>query len=575
MILFALLTSLTFGQDLNQIISDYTSAVRKLDAFHAPDFNIEEDLSKFGDYPSPEYFERSKKIVLNTNQKLKTVDFKKLSLSDQRTYRLFKEDIDQSVMSLRFPEEYLAFNQISNRLQSFLDESNPALTDFPFDSTKHYSDFIKRASGLKKYVQWEIELHKKGLQKKIVQSCDVANLVPRSYSAALESDPALNPFYRPAKTLPKNINAKERSQIQNDFKKMIVEQILPAYRTFNDFYLSEYQPQCRKQFGIYGLPHAKNWYAYKIQASTSLKMSAKEIHQLGLEQVKLIAQQISKIQNDIGNHDPIAKFLKSLNQDPKNRFATSLEMMAAFQDIKSRVTTALPKFFSLPNLVDYQVVEASNSEAPIGVYNEPTEYLPFGRFVVNKKSLLKHEAATLSVHEASPGHHLQFALIYQIKNTLSEYQRKLFYCAAFTEGWGLYSEYLGREMGIYISPLEKLGNLNFEMFRAVRLVVDTGIHAYGWNQKKVMEYMSQYLSLDEETQRIEANRYSVWPGQALSYKIGEIKIKQLRAMAQDRLRERFDLKEFHNAVIGSGNVSLSVLESQVEKFISDRLAQSH
>jgi uncharacterized protein (DUF885 family) len=222
---------------------------------------------------------------------------------------------------------------------------------------------------------------------------------------------------------------------------------------------------------------------------------------------------------------------------------------------------------------DFKIVETSNPEDASGSYNQPTETAPFGRFIVNTKNLKAvpiYDVTTLMLHETVPGHHFQLALQYEMKDSLSEYQRKVYNSNAFAEGWALYAEYLGNEMGMFTDPDQRFGNLNDEMLRAVRLVVDTGIHSMGWSQQRAIAYMAHHLASDHKDIETEINRYSVWPGQALGYKVGQLKILELRHKAESVLGKNFDIKGFHKAIIGNGTVSLGVMETQVNDWIKDQ-----
>jgi uncharacterized protein (DUF885 family) len=247
-------------------------------------------------------------------------------------------------------------------------------------------------------------------------------------------------------------------------------------------------------------------------------------------------------------------------------------MFNAFEKVKAETAERIPRYFSLVPKSDFKIVETSNPEDAAGRYDNPTENIPYGRFVantINLRSVPVYGVTTLMLHETVPGHHFQLALQFEMKDKLSEYQRKVYSSNAFVEGWALYAEYLGREMGMYADPLQRLGNLNDELLRAVRLVVDTGIHAFGWTHDKTIAYMRDHLASDAKDIENEANRYSVWPGQALGYKIGQLKIIELRKLAEQELGPKFDIKEFHRVVIGNGTVSLTVLEQQVKDWIAE------
>jgi uncharacterized protein (DUF885 family) len=558
---------------LNALIAQYTEASKRVDAFRAPYFNVEEDLSKFGDYPTPAFYARSKAIYQKAVDGLKEVHFDSLSAKDQRTYRIFKEDVEVSLKGFDFPFELLDFNQMENRLHDYLDDSSQALTTFPFDSVKHYEAFIERAKGFPTYVDNQIDLLRRGLRENVVLNCPSAKGSMNTYQDGLEPTVEKNPFYRPVLFMPKNFSSSDHDRLEAGFRKMITEEILPGYQKFDHFFRTEYVPHCRASFGIGKLPNGKAWYNYAILKNTNLVLTPKEIHQKGLNEVRRINGELEKVKAQLGFKGSLKAFRKSLVTDPRFFFTSSQAMFQAFEKVKSDTAKKIPDYFSLIPKNDYKIVETSNPEDAAGSYHEPTDNVPYGRFIVNTKNLRSvpvYDITTLSLHESVPGHHFQLALQYEMKDQLSEYQRELFSSVAFEEGWALYSEFLGNEMGMFKDPMQRLGNLNDEMLRAVRLVVDTGIHAYGWSREKAFQYMKANLASDDGDNSNEVNRYSVWPGQALGYKIGQLKIIELRRLAESTLGSRFDIKEFHRVVIGSGTVSLGILDAQVKEWIKSK-----
>ncbi len=557
---------------LNEIIAEYTDASKHLDPFSAPYFNVEEDLDKFGDFASPEFRERSKAIYYRALDRLTTVKTDTLTPKDLRTFKIFKEDMEISYRGFDFPSDLLGFNQMGNRIHSYMDDSSQELTSFPFNSVKHYDAFVKRSEGFPTYIDNQITLLRRGMKEKIVLSCVTAAGAVNTYKDALEKNPEKNPFYRPVLFMPKDFSTADRTRLAGDFRKMVSDRILPAVEKFDHFFRDEYTKSCRKDYGIGKLPNGKDMYEYEIRASTNLPLNAKQIHETGLGEVARIKAEIEKVKTQLGFKGDYKSFLKSLSTDPRYFFKSSTAMLKALEDVKGQIAHKIPAYFKLIPKSEYRIVETSNPEDAAGSYNDPTENIPYGRFVVNTKNLHSvpiFEVTTLSLHETIPGHHFQLALQFEMKDELSEYQRKLFSSNAFAEGWALYSEYLGNEMGMYAEPMQRLGNLNDEMLRAVRLVVDTGIHAYGWSREKTMAYMATYLAADKKEISNEANRYSVWPGQALGYKIGQLKIIELRKMAEKELGTHFDLRDFHRVVIGSGTVSLTILEAQVNEWVAE------
>lgn len=557
------------GTKLKAIIENFTVGVKRLDPYHAPYFNNEEDFSKFGDYMSPDYFERDKTLMRQALQDLKTVDVSKLNLEDLIAYKLFKSNVEVELRSYDFPRELLSFTQMGNRVRSFIDMANADLSNFPFKTVKNYEDFTVRAKGFAPFLDRLIATLKRGVKEKVTLNCIIAAKAVNSYKEALEPKPEKNPFFKPIAKMPESFSASDRERLTADFQKMVSQDIVLPLKRFDDYFRNDYSKHCRKGYGIGSLPMGKEWYAYAIEANAETDLDAKVIHELGLREVKRIESEIAQIQKKMGYKGSVKDFLRKIVKDPNSYFKTKQEMLAAFEKDKSVIAQKVPQYFSMVPKSDYTIVESTNPEDASGSYRGPTETRPTGRFVLNTsnlKSVPKFGVATLLMHEAVPGHHFQLALQYDLKDRLSEFQRKIFGSTAFVEGWALYAESLGREMEIY-DDYQKLGNLAAEQMRAVRLVVDTGIHAMGWDQKRTLAFMRSHMAGDERGNEIEANRYSVWPGQALAYKIGQLKILELRKLAEKELGSKFDIREFHKVVIGNGTLSLKVLEEKIQDWI--------
>jgi uncharacterized protein (DUF885 family) len=351
---------------------------------------------------------------------------------------------------------------------------------------------------------------------------------------------------------------------------MIRERILPGYQRFDHYFQSDYSKHCRLGFGWSSLPQGKEWYKHMIYIGTNTQLSGDEIHQLGLKEVARIRLEMEEIKKQLRFKGSLKSFFAYMRSNPKSYFKDTTELLAAYAKVRKEIEIKIPNYFQLIPKSDYKIVESENSEDSAASYRSPTEMLPYGRFIVNATDIKRNPSfgvTTLSLHEAIPGHHFQLALQFEMKDSLTEYQRKMYFSTAFVEGWALYSEYLGREMGLFKNPYQRFGTLSDEMLRAVRLVVDTGIHAKYWSRKKAVNYAFANMPMDKLSVEKEIDRYSVWPGQALAYKIGQLKILELRKNAQEKLGAKFDIKKFHSVVIGHGTLSLEVLEQQVNKWI--------
>lgn len=566
------------GERLAALIKDYTESAKRLDPFWAPALDLEEGLDQFGDYPSEAYFKRERALTEATVAKVREIRQGDLTPSEARMLMLFQGDIEKSAASYRFPYELLDFHQMRNRLRSYLDDSSPNLTSFPFDSVAHYEAFLKRSEGFPAYIDRQIALLRRGIREHVMLSCDVAVRVPETYKEGLEPDGEKHVFGRPVSAFPASFGAADRERLTLGFRAATRERIRPGIAKFDAFFRSEYLPKCRKSYGLAGLPNADAWYRNAIQGRVDLALDPKELHAFGLKEVERIERDIDVIRRELGDKGARRAFIRSISRDPKYMFQTKQELLSAFSDVRASIEAALPSFFTLIPKTPYKVVESENPVEAAASYREPTDNQPFGRFIVavaNLRSVPKYEVTTLSLHEAIPGHHFQLAIQYEAKERLSEYQRKMFFSNAFAEGWALYSEWLGNEMGLFKDPLQRLGNRNDDMMRAVRLVVDTGIHALGWSRSRALDYMRARLAMDDDTIQKELDRYAAWPAQALSYKVGQRKILELRRLAEKGLGNRFDVREFHRAVLENGSVSLQVLDAQVRGWIAAVKAQKN
>ncbi len=555
---------------LEAVISAFSEAAKRIDAYSAPYFNVEEDLGKFGDYLSSEQRERERKLYETALAQVSTIQSQKLSPGMSIAYSLFQSDMERSLKAFELPLEFFSFHQMGNRLRTYIDDSSPDLTTFPFDSVTHYRAFIQRSEGFPDFVGRQIANLKEGAKKGYALNCTIAKASIETYRDALEADVEKNPFYRPVLKMPATFTKAEQAEIAAGFRNMIAGRILPSFQRFDRFYRNEYLKLCRKSYGLSKVPRGAELYRNAIRGNTDLDLKAETIHQTGLNEVKRIRKEMTAALKQLGLNGTLRESLIALKDDPKSYFTDVQSMFDAYKVYGAKVAAVMPQYFSQIPKTEFKLVAGENSEAAAASYRDPTELIPYGRFIVNGKNLkstARYGVNTLFLHEAIPGHHFHFALQYEMKDQLSEYQRKIFYSNAFGEGWALYAEQLGREMGLVSEPDQLVGSLSDEMLRAVRLVVDTGIHHYGWSRARVIQYMTENLASDARGIQTEADRYSVMPGQALGYKIGQLKILELRDRAKKELGPKFDIKEFHRTVLGSGTLSLPILESKVLAWI--------
>lgn len=558
-------------KNLQRVINTYSEANKRLDAFNAPYFNVTEDLGNFGDYLSPEMKRRHQAMVKSALADLESINQNQLSGGWKLAYGLFKGNLEIEMKGFEFPSEYFAFNQIWNRLRQYIDDSSPELTSFPFATADHYRAFVKRAEGFPSFVDRQMRVLSDGAKAGYALNCVIARSSIGTYKDALNPAIEMNPFYRPVLKFPEGFTKTEQTEIRHMFHMMIQTNILPAFQKFDRFFQKDYLPKCRKGFGLKGLPLAEDMYRLAIESNVDIAMDPVEIHKVGLREVARIRSDMVRAFKALGYNAPIRESLKRITKDEKSYFKSADEMLKAYDVIGLRVASAVAKDFNLIPKTDFKIVASENPEDAAGSYRDPTEFVPYGRFMFNGSNLKatpRWGTMTLFLHEAIPGHHFHLALQYEMKDRLTEYQRKMFYSNAFTEGWALYAEHWGREAGLLNDPAQMLGSLSDEMLRAVRLVVDTGIHYYGWSRTKAMNYMKENLPTDARDIQIEVDRYSVWPAQALGYKLGQLKILELRQLAKASLGPKFNIRDFHRVVLENGTVSIPILQSNVESWIA-------
>ncbi len=447
-----------------------------------------------------------------------------------------------------------------------------------FENVADYENYLARLAAFPEYVAQHVALMRSGLERGMT----LPRIVLEGYEVTIEShvarDPKESVFYRPFEDFGVGVPKSERQRIREAGVNAITDSVVPGYRSFLEFMLGEYVPGARNTLGASELPDGEAYYASRIRHFTTLDMSAEEIHQLGLSEVARIRAEMQEIIEGVGFEGDFAAFLDFLRTDPRFYATTPEQLLKEAAWLAKRMDAALPALFKTLPRQPYGVEPVPDHLAPKytgGRYvGAPSDGSRPGLYWVNTYALENrplYVLPALTLHEAVPGHHLQIALSQELED-LPDF-RRYSYLSAFGEGWGLYAEWLGLEAGIYDDPYADFGRLTYEMWRACRLVVDTGLHAKGWSRQRTMDYLAAHTALSLHEIRTETDRYISWPGQALAYKIGELKIKQLRREAEQALGERFDVRDFHDAVLANGSVPLPVLERVIRKFVRERTGQ--
>jgi uncharacterized protein (DUF885 family) len=414
-----------------------------------------------------------------------------------------------------------------------------------------------------------------GVSRGVVQPRIVMEKVLPQLEAMLVSEPRQSVFYRPVAQFQEGMGAQDRERLAAAFTSAISEQIVPAYRRLHAFIRDEYLPRTRTTVALTSLPQGEEWYAYQVRLQTTTRMTPEQIHELGLREVARIRGELDRIMREVGFHGDLAAFFAHLRSDSRFYYTNADELLNGYRALKDQVAAATPRLFTIQPKADFEIraVEAFRAQsASTASYRmaTPDGSRP-GVFYVNTfdlKSRPRYTMQAIYLHEAVPGHHFQFSIQQELEN-LPRFRRFGSY-TAYSEGWGLYAESLGRELGLYTDPYDYFGALGTEVFRAVRLVVDTGIHAQGWSREQAIEYMLANAPVGQTDAVSEIERYIANPGQALAYKVGALKIQELRARATERLGEDFDVREFHTQVLIDGALPLDVLEAKLDRWLAAR-----
>ena len=441
-------------------------------------------------------------------------------------------------------------------------------------ATRDYENYLSRLRAFPEYVDQHVGLMRRGL----LHGMTLPRVVLEGYEVTIDShvvdDPKDSVFYRPFEHFPTGVPESAREGLRKAGEEAILKGVVPGYRRFLAFMMDEYMPGARTTLGASELPNGDAYYAQRIRHFTTLEMNAEEVHRLGLSEVARIRAEMMEIIEKVGFEGDFAAFLDFLRSDPRFYADTPEQLLKEASYLAKRADAALPALFGTLPRVPYGVAPVPDHLAPKytgGRYvGAPADGSRPGTYWVNTYALENrplYVLPALTLHEAVPGHHLQIALSQELED-LPDFRRHS-YLSAFGEGWGLYAEWLGVEAGIYDDPYADFGRLTYEMWRACRLVVDTGLHAKGWSRRQAMDYMAAHTALSLHEVRTETDRYISWPGQALAYKIGELKIKELRRQAEAALGERFDVRAFHDAVLANGSVPLPVLERVIRDFIRE------
>lgn len=504
--------------------------------------------------------------------KIKLIDFSKLNNQSQLTYKTFKSSRELSLQGDQFPSDFIPINQMFG-MHNFYAVLGSGQSAQPFNNEQDYRDFIKRSEGFADWMDSVILSMRKGIQAGIVLPRPIVSKIIPQLKAHVVKDVTKSVFFTPLEKLPANIVGESRSRLITDYKRSIKETLVPAYERVYSFFVDEYQKQARQSVGLSSLPNGEAWYEYLIRIHTTLPLTANEIHEFGLSEVTRILSEMKKVKQQVKFKGNLAQFFEFLRTDDQFYFEKPEQLIKAYENTKSKIDATLPSLFEVFPKVDYVVKPVPDFQAKSAAgasYQSPApDGSRPGTFYINTYNLRsqpKFIMETLSIHEAAPGHHFQIAIQQGVED-LPDF-RKFGGYTAFNEGWALYAESLGKELGLFTDPYMWYGRLVDEQLRAMRLVVDTGLHAFGWSREKAINYMMANSSMARSDVEAEVERYIVMPGQALAYKIGQRKIRQLRDKSEQILGSKFDVKKFHTQLLIDGSLPLPILEEKIDRWIT-------
>ena len=526
----------------------------------------------YDEYPlgnfSEDYFKNEKEFAENLLLKLSKIDVSKLNENDNISYELLSFELHDIIAYYDF-ERFL----------------NPLLSDSGFHSSlvyhvrpvynyKQIKNYLNKLNSIPQYVDQYLPLLRKGIEKGVSQPLIIFKGYESTYNDHITENYKSNYFYSPFNNLPKDLSQIQKDSILIEAQKSIEKNVVPQFIKIKDFFENEYYPNTRNSVGVSETPNGLEFYQNRIDYYTTSKTyTADKIHEIGLTEVARIKKEMIKIIEELNFKGSFEKFFKFLRTDDQFYAKTPKELLMYARDISKRADAQLPRFFKTLPRKPYGVAPVPDAIAPkytggryVGTSKNSVEPGYYWVNTYDLKSRTLYTIPALTVHEAVPGHHLQNALNNELGDSIPQFRRNL-YLSAYGEGWGLYTEFLADEMGIYTTPYEKFGKFTYEMWRACRLVVDTGIHAKGWSREQAVNYMSSNTALSLHEVNTEIDRYISWPGQALSYKIGELKIRELRSKAEDKLGQKFDIREFHEIILEYGTVTLSILEKRINNYI--------
>ncbi|MCU8068872.1 DUF885 domain-containing protein [Shewanella sp. SM32] len=558
------------------LVDAYFKDYLKLEPIYATFVGVNDYNADFGGDLTEDYLKARHDLNTHYLAQVRAIDPKQLPADLQLSYDLFVYDRDMALVDETFPSRFMPISQFYSTVITMVQLGSGESAQ-PFKTVQDYRNWEQRVDGFIKWVALAENRMNQGIESKVVLPRVLVERIIPQLDAMLTTDATQSIFYSPIQHFPESFSEQDKAELATRYQAMIAERIVPALTNLRDYFKQTYLPKSRATDGWAGLPNGKAWYQHLANSHTTTTMSVDEIHQIGLSEVARILSEMDKVREQVGFKGDLKAFFASLSSEPQYFYSDRQGLIDGYMVLKDKINHVLPNYFNVMPKADYVVkpVESFREQSAAGAsYEAPAvDGSRPGVFYINTYNLKaqpKWGMTTLSLHEAAPGHHFQIAIKQELTG-VPEFQRFSGY-TAFEEGWALYAEYLGIEMGLFTDPYQYFGKLSDEMLRAMRLVVDTGLHSKGWSREQAIQYMKDNSPMAESDIVAEVERYMAIPGQALSYKVGQLKILALRARAEKALGDKFDLKAFHDQILTSGSLPMAVMENKIDRWIASKQA---
>jgi uncharacterized protein (DUF885 family) len=564
------------NQRLDQLAEEFFEASLALNPTSATSMGDDRYNAVYTVGFDPEIRARGRALREQFEPRLAAIDRASLDAQHQITYDIFTRNLQNARAGERFPGHLVPLNQFFNYTASFV-QMGAGTGLHPFRTVKDYDDFLGRIQGFDRSIDIAIANMREGMRTGIVQPRVLMERVLPQLSAHVVDDVTTSLFWGPITNMPASFSAADRERLTAAYTAAIRDRIVPSFRELHDFVRDEYMPATRTTVGLSALPDGRAWYEHQVRTVTTTDLTPEQIHDIGLAEVARIHREMEGVMRQVGYAGDLASFMRYMQTEPRFRYTTREEMLADYRAAQARIDATTDRLFDVKPRANYEIrpvepfrersfsggsyTAASLDGSRPGVFHLNT-YDPPSRPRYGMESLL--------IHEGSPGHHFQISIARELDNLPR--MRRFGGYTAYSEGWGLYAETLGKDLGVYTDPYQYYGYLASELWRAIRLVLDTGIHAKGWTLEQASEYARSNSPNSETSIQSEVERFSAIPGQGLAYKVGEMKITELRERARAALGPRFDIKAFHRAVLEDGALPLDVLDAKIDRWIAAQQA---